>query len=173
MRLLPTTLLAAGTLALVAAAPTAGATRTSTRTPTCRTSNLHVALAASPGGQAAGSTFELLTFTNTGKASCAMVGFPGVSFVTGPNGRQVGAAAQRTAGVAVRRVVLAPRARAVATLRVAHAADFPPTRCRAQKVAGLRVFPPNTRTTAFVSRRGFACSMRVARQLSVTAVSAA
>ena len=43
----------------------------------------------------AGTTYHPLIFTNAGGRACTLRGYPGVSSVTGPHGRQVGAAAAR------------------------------------------------------------------------------
>jgi hypothetical protein len=43
----------------------------------------------------AGTLYRPLVFTNTGGRSCTIQGFPGVSFVTGDDGHQVGEAAMR------------------------------------------------------------------------------
>ncbi|WP_187368720.1 DUF4232 domain-containing protein [Baekduia soli] len=168
--------------ALVAAVPaTAGqgpaaraarAARAPAPAPRCRTAELAVALVRSPGGGAAGSVYQELAFTNRGRGTCALIGHPGVSFVAGGDGHRVGAAARRVAPPRPARVVLARRARAIATLRIARTADFPPSDCRPRRVRGLRVYPPGATAAAFVRRPGTACSSRADAQLSVTAVRA-
>src|SRR2546423_5395280 len=50
-----------------------------------------------PGPNAAGHVGLLVVFTNTGAAPCTMSGYPGVSFMTGPSGTQIGDPADRAA----------------------------------------------------------------------------
>src|SRR5437868_3633941 len=58
----------------------------------CPTSALRVTVNKTRGGAAAGTNYVPLDFTNTSSHSCDMYGFPGVSFVTGHPGSQIGAA---------------------------------------------------------------------------------
>ena len=61
----------------------------------CPSSALRVTVNKTRGGAAAGTSYVALDFTNTSGHSCHMFGFPGVSFVTGNPGSQIGAAASR------------------------------------------------------------------------------
>jgi hypothetical protein len=107
--------------------------------------------------------------TNTGRTSCVLRGFPGVSYVDAA-GRQVGAAADRTgpAGVPMR---LDPGAAATAMLRTVHpgiqeGCDQPG---QTTPVAALRVYPPaNTTALRLPSSGVSACSNPAVHQLSVS-----
>lgn len=134
--------------------------------PTCATSDLKVSVTPDPGGAAAGSTYDDVVLRNTGSSTCLMTGWPGVSFVTGSQGRQVGAAAARQGTPAV--VSLAPGASAEALLQVAEAGNFAP--CTQTSVRGLRVYPPNQRDAVFVPLSTTACAQTSAQQLTVRPV---
>ena len=61
----------------------------------CATSALKVALAVGARARAAGSIYYPIDLTNTSGSTCTLFGYPGVSFVTGPSGTQIGRAATR------------------------------------------------------------------------------
>jgi hypothetical protein len=154
-------------VAPISAAPTASAAASappSTARPTgpvgCPTSDLRLSLG--PANGAAGSTYYPLVFTNSGSASCTVAGYPGVSYVSGSSGTQVGAAATRDPGHAAV-ITLAPGGSASALLREGQAGAFG---CRQTEVRGLRVYPPGDRQAAFLAQPGQACTTPV-RQLSV------
>lgn len=134
--------------------------------PTCTTADLRVSVRPDPGGAAAGSTYDDVLLRNTGSSTCLMTGWPGVSFVTGSQGRQVGAAAAREGTPAV--IALPPGRSAEALLQVAEAGDFAP--CTTTRVRGLRVYPPNQRDAVFVPLPTSACAQTSAQQLSVRPV---
>lgn len=115
------------------------------------------------GGGAAGSSHDTITLRNAGDGTCAMTGWPGVSFVAGDEGDQVGAAAQRTGDAHV--ITLAPGDAATSSLQVAAAGDFSP--CTQRDVRGLRIYPPNQRDAVFVKLPTSACSQASATQLTV------
>ncbi len=134
--------------------------------PTCTTADLRVTVRPDPNGAAAGSTFDDVLLRNTGGTTCLMTWWPGVSFVTGSQGRQVGAPAARQGTPAV--VSLAPGASAEALLQVAEAGDFAP--CATTSVRGLRIYPPNQRDAVFVPLPTKACAQTSAQQLTVRPV---
>jgi hypothetical protein len=117
--------------------------------PACATSSLSVKLGQ--GNGAAGSTYVPIVFTNTGSAACSLFGYPGVSFVTGVNGSQVGLAAQRDSTSPPALVSLAPGAVAHATLQIVDAQNFPVAACKLTTVSTLKVFPPNQTAALFAS----------------------
>ncbi|MGW0042501.1 DUF4232 domain-containing protein [Rhodococcus sp. NPDC003348] len=117
----------------------------------------------------AGSVTIPLVFTNTGSRTCTLYGFPGVSYVDGADGVEIGAAATR-AGGSGEPVVLAPGGRATATVRAVQVLNYPAEQCNPTPVAGLRVYPPNDTATLFVSRAGTGCAQHGVDQLEVTAV---
>jgi hypothetical protein len=136
----------------------------------CRTANLRVTLGPSEG--AAGSTFRPIIFTNTGPRACTLRGFPGVSYVTGDDGRQVGSAAAWSGSVGAT-VKVAPGGRAVAQLQLVNVQNFDATVCKPTAVRGLRVYPPGERAAAFVPAPGTGCAGKPPGfQLSVRTVTA-
>jgi Protein of unknown function (DUF4232) len=95
-----------------------------------------------------------LQLKNVGSAACALYGYPGVSWVAGADGHQVGAAAVRQAdptGGAEKTVTLAPGAVASAPLDIVDAAVFSPSTCKPVPVRGLRVYPPGEKAALFLS----------------------
>lgn len=142
----------------------------STTTPArCTVSHLSLRLGAA--GHAAGSTYRPIIFTNKGTTSCALRGYPGVSYVAPSSGAQVGAAASRSAGVTVRTITLAAGAHASALLQLVNYTDYPASSCGARSVSGLRVYPPGSKAAAYVAfaHTMKACSSNV-NQLSVRPV---
>ena len=149
--------LAAVFLATVAGAWPGGAAAART-VPRCRTADLAVTLGRASG--AMGSAYWPIVFHNRAAATCSLYGYPGVSYVAGPHGAQVGPAAARDPGP--RQVVLlAPGAAAHAVLREGATANYPVGKCRPVAVRGLRVYPPNTRAAVFLPWRHRVCSRGV------------
>ena len=120
----------------------------------CTTSDLQLAL-TSPSG-AAGSTYVTLVLRATGPA-CTVQGYPGVSYVTGPSGTQVGAAATRTPG-ATPLVALGHGQAAQSTLRLVDPGVFDPSQCQPVATTGLRIYPPGQTAAGFVAQPGQACA---------------
>jgi hypothetical protein len=143
---------------------------TSAASTTCGPGELAVGLRTPRGGAAAGSRYELLTFRNTSASACTVDGHPGVSFVGGGNGTQLGAPAAQNGPVhAVR---LAPGTSATALLQIANAANYDPAACAPTTSDGLRVYPPDWRVSVFVPFRTDACQRDpgTSPQLVVSAV---
>ena len=158
----------AAACALALAANASGA-RTSVAA-TCKTSELVVWL-NTQGDAAAGSVFYTLEFTNQSGHTCALVGYPGVSAID-LHGHQLGSPASRNPS-ATRPVNLPDGATATAQLRIAQAANFPPSKCHAAAAAGLRVYPPNQTASKLVPIPFRACARTGPIYLSVRAVSGA
>ena len=106
-------------------------------------------------GAAAGTLQDDLNFANVSSRSCYLVGWPGVSYVTRPHGRPVGAAASWTRGMHGK-VVLAPGGAAHAALTFAYNPLIGASaECPADiRVRWLRVYPPGHHAPAFL-RLGF------------------
>lgn len=121
----------------------------------CRTSHLKVTLGQADG--AAGSTNIPILFTNTAATTCTMYGYPGVSFVTGDSGQQVGSPANRT-GTTPKTVTLAPGRSAHANLRTLQVGNFDQAQCKPVTVRGFRVYPPNETAAVFLPEQTQACS---------------
>lgn len=124
-------------------------------TPECRSGGLRLGIGR--GSAAAGHSYQALEFTNIGSAPCVLAGFPGVSYVSGDNGAQVGAPAQRDGGIGPQ-VVLAPGATASAIVTRVDVGVFDPGSCRPTPVRGLRVYPPDERSSIFVPLDGTGCA---------------
>jgi hypothetical protein len=117
----------------------------------CTTGELSASLGTGDAG--AGSVFRPLIFTNTGSRTCELRGFPGVSYVAGDDGHQVGQAADMS-GERGAQVPIAPGATAVAQLRMVNALNFDEAVCRPTPVRGLRVYPPGDTASLFVPMDG-------------------
>ncbi len=122
-------------------------------------------------GHAAGSTYQPIVFTNTGSSSCTLTGYPGVSYVAPKSGSQVGAAASRDAANSPHTVTLASGGHAAALLQLANYINYPASSCQAKPVSGLRVYPPGSKSAAYIAfaHNRKACSSNV-QQLTVRAV---
>jgi hypothetical protein len=94
-----------------------------------------------------------LQLRNAGSSPCTLYGYPGVSWVAGADGHQVGAAAQRQSddsGSAEQTITLAPGALASAPMDIVDAAVIPPAECKPVPVRGLRVYPPGQTAALFL-----------------------
>ncbi|WP_226357114.1 DUF4232 domain-containing protein [Pseudonocardia sp. ICBG601] len=123
----------------------------------CHTSELAGSVAADPGGGAAGSSYVTLTLRNQSGRTCYVRGFPGVSYVGGDDGHQIGPAAAMQGGHGDP-VRLAPGGTAGATLRVVNVRNFDEAACRPTAVRGLRVYPPGETDSLFVPMEGTGCA---------------
>jgi hypothetical protein len=140
-----------GPAAPASGTPTAAAshpTVTGATTPgTCRSSQLKLSFG---GGDAGMSQQErVLRFTNASRTSCTIVGFPGVSYVAGDNGAQVGAAAVREGHIGAR-ITLAPGQVASTVIHSVDVGVFDPSVCKPTPVRGYRVYPPNNTAAMFI-----------------------
>ena len=134
----------------------------------CQTSDLTLTLG--PGDGAAGHEYFALKFTNTGTTTCTLNGYPGVSFVTGTAGQQLGAPAQRATNAPAVGITLQPGSAGVATIGVTQALNYEATTCQPTPVTGFRVYPPNETASAFVAYAGTGCASSAVNLLTVTAV---
>jgi hypothetical protein len=134
----------------------------------CTVRDLGVSLGASEG--TAGTMYRALVFTNTGGRTCTIQGFPGVSFVTGDDGRQVGEAAMRV-GEKGPVVTLKPGGTATSPVGFVNISAFDPATCQPTPVLGLRVYPPHERKSEFVPFETTGCAGEVpGSQLTVRTV---
>jgi hypothetical protein len=122
----------------------------------CATSALHIDLGQ--GNGAAGSTYVPIHFTNQSSTACTMYGFPGVSFVTGVGGSQIGASAGEDRATARRVVTVAPGGKATAVLQVVVAQNFPTAKCKPVTAHWLKVYPPGQTAALYVKFTSAACS---------------
>jgi hypothetical protein len=143
---------ASATGAASASAGATGSGAAASGTPACTSADLKVSLG---GGAGAGMSQNHvgLQFTNVGSASCTVYGYPGVSWVAGADGHQVGAAAKREANNSgtEKLVTLAPGALASAPIDIGDAAVIPASQCKPVPVRGLRIYPPGEKAALFLS----------------------
>ncbi len=121
----------------------------------CHNSNLRVGLG--PSSRGAGQIYTFIVFTNTGPKPCTLAGHPGVSYVAGADGHQVGKSAARASGT-IHTVTLASGETASALLHETNYQNFEPAACKPVEVRGLRVYPPGSKASFFVAKPGKQCS---------------
>jgi hypothetical protein len=163
---------AAASSAASSAPPTTGATTPATppstpSAPTCSTADLSGTVNTSQGGAAAGSTYYPLNLTNTSKSSCYLFGYPGVSFVTGPSGSQIGEPASRNPAIAPRTVILSPGGTAHVTVQVVDALNYSKSDCKPVTAHWLKVFPPGQFTALYIKFTATTCSVKLPSKLGV------
>jgi hypothetical protein len=121
------------------------------------------------GGEgAAGSVDTTIVFTNTGKTSCTLYGYPGVSLRN--SGGQIGAAATKNASHAPVLVTIAPGGKANAVVQVADAQNYPSSACTPDSSTFMMVYPPNQTQALDVPYKGTGCRKSSAKLLQVTVV---
>ena len=104
----------------------------------------------------------MIDFTNTSNAPCSLLGYPGVSLVTGPPHTQIGLAAKRsTTSGQVKLITLAPGATANAQLQIVDALNYPSATCGPTKAAALKVYPPNQKASVYLPNTSEACTKSV------------
>jgi hypothetical protein len=123
----------------------------------CATSALHVSVSPSQG-VAAGSSYYPIVFTNVSPTSCTLYGYPGVSFVTGTGGSQIGIPATENPAHPRKLITLAPGQAVHAELQVVDAQNYPPAQCAMVTAHWLRVYPPNQTAPLYASFTAQACT---------------
>ena len=156
--------------AATSAPPTTGATTPATppstpSAPACSTADLSATVNTSPGGAAAGSTYYPLNLTNTSKSSCYLFGYPGVSFVSGPSGSQIGQPASRNPAVAPSTVILPAGGTAHVTIQVVNALNYSKSSCQPVTAHWLKVFPPGQFTALYIKFTATTCSVKLPAKL--------
>jgi hypothetical protein len=159
----------AASAAASSAQPTTGPTTppSSPSVAACATSDLSATVNTSQGGAAAGSTYYPLNLTNTSKTSCYLFGYPGVSFVTGPSGSQIGEPASRNPAVTPRTVILNAGGTAHVTVQVVDALNYSKSDCQPVTAHWLKVFPPGQFTALYVKFTATTCSVKLPAKLGV------
>jgi hypothetical protein len=143
-----------GTPATPAASPTvAGAA------PACPTRSLGLKLGLGQG--AAGSTFQVIDFTNISNVTCTLYGYPGVSLAGGKPVTQIGLPAAESHTAARTLVTLTPGAVANALLRIVHAVNFPAAKCGLVTADHLQIYPPNQTTPVYLHYTSQTCAKKV------------
>jgi len=116
-----------------------------------------VQLSLGQGDAGAGSVYRPLLIKNVSSKPCLVQGFPGVSYVAGADGHQVGKDAFRegTKGNAVK---LNPGQSAVADIQFVNVQNFDPGTCQPTPVKGLRIYLPQETASNFVPSDGTGCA---------------
>ena len=136
--------------------------------PRCRAAEMSAGL-ANPEG-AAGSLYIKIVFRSRSGHRCVLAGRPGVSFVAGDDGHQVGSSARRNLDRPVVVVTLDPGERAKALLRISNQGNYPAARCKPKKARGLRVYPPGSFVAMYIPDAQTVCSSTVIRQMTIDPV---
>ncbi|MGP4019999.1 DUF4232 domain-containing protein [Saccharopolyspora sp. 5N708] len=127
------------------------------------------------GGAAAGTAYRPLIFTNVSGQQCVIQGFPGVSYVGGEDGHQVGPAAYRN-GEKGAAVTLGPGEQASAVIGFVTVENYPAEVCRPEPVKGLRIYPPQETAAMFIpfdyAENGCANEQLPGNQLTVQTIQA-
>lgn len=121
----------------------------------CTSTDLELSLGKGEG--AAGTVWRPLRFTNVSGSACEIQGFPGVSYVAGDDGHQVGAAAYRD-GSKGPPVTLKSGDTAYAAVGFAQVGNYDPAECEPTKVRGLRVYPPQETESMYLANPGTGCA---------------
>jgi hypothetical protein len=121
----------------------------------CTTSHLEVWLGDGEGGGTAGRTYYPLEFSNVGRASCTLYGYPGVS-AWGLNGKQIGLPATKN-GSAHSTVTIASGDTAHALLAIA---DWGAICAKGVAAYGLKVYPPDQKQAQTFSFPLTVCASR-------------
>ena len=134
----------------------------------CLTSALRATLGAAQG--TAGSAYQVIVLANISGKTCALYGYPGVSFVTGIGGSQIGKDAARDRTTALKVVTLAPGQRGSFALRVVDAAALPTASCDPVTANWLKIFPPENTAALYVGYTARVCASKTATILTTRAV---
>ncbi len=141
-----------------ASSPSASAPAAPSGPAACASSGLQASVPVSKGNAAAGSSYYPIDFANTSAASCSLYGYPGVSFVSGIGGSQIGIPATENPALPRQLITLAPGQTAHAVLQVVDAGNYPPASCGLVTAHWLKIYPPNQTAPLYVSFAAQACS---------------
>ena len=135
--------------------PTADRAPVQRSTPECTRSDLS---ATYKGGDAAMShVYGRIVLRNTSDVSCWVRGYGGLSYVGGGNGKQVGAAADRTAS-SKPKVVLAPGDKVRSAVVETSTGPYPQNECKPTPVDGFRVYLPDETRSQFIEHQTTGCA---------------
>nr|WP_033260999.1 DUF4232 domain-containing protein [Amycolatopsis vancoresmycina] len=116
-----------------------------------------VKLSLGQGDAGAGSVYRPLLITNSSSKPCTIQGFPGVSYVAGSDGHQVGKDAFRE-GAKGNAIKLNPGQTAAADIQFVNVGNFDPGTCQPTQVKGLRIYLPQETASNFVPDEGTGCA---------------
>jgi Protein of unknown function (DUF4232) len=150
------------------ASPTSSAKPGSVGPAGCLTSALRATLGAAQG--TAGSAYQVIVLANISGRTCALYGYPGVSFVSGVGGSQIGKDAARDRTMPPTVVTLAPGQSGSFALRVVDTAALPAADCDPVTANWLKIFPPENTAPLYVGYAAHACASKTATILTTRAV---
>jgi len=136
----------------------------------CLATALKGTLGTSQG--AAGTLYADVVLVNTSATACTLYGYPGLSFVTGPGGSQIGAAADRNSISPVTQVTLAAGGSANFLVALTDVGVYPPSACHPTTVSWLRVYPPGDYGSLYVKYAAQTCALTTKVVMRVSAVRA-
>jgi hypothetical protein len=150
--------------------PAAGSSPSKPAVASCATSQLKLGIGQSNG--TAGSVVIPLQFRNASSTACSLYGYPGVSFVTGVGGSQIGASAGEDPAAARMLVTVAAGSTVHALLQVTVAQNFPAAKCKLVTAHWLKVFPPGQTAPLYQKYTSATCSSpsKAVRVLNVQTV---
>jgi hypothetical protein len=116
-----------------------------------------VSLSLGRGDAAAGTVHRPLVMTNVSDHQCTIQGFPGISYVAGADGHQVGKDAYRD-GTKGDPIVLSKGQSAAADIGFVNVQNYDPAQCGPTEIKGLRVYLPQETASKFVEAPGTGCA---------------
>ncbi|QFU92650.1 DUF4232 domain-containing protein [Amycolatopsis sp. YIM 10] len=136
----------------------------------CKAASLDLAVVPGEGGAGMNKNHFNLRFTNNSGEACSLKGSPGVSFVAGDDGHQLGDPADRVPAEHGAPVRIEPGGHADSPLTVVNTGVYDKTECRPALSRGLRVYAPGDTAAMFVPFERDACTVAGKHQLSVDVV---
>ncbi|MDI5975779.1 DUF4232 domain-containing protein [Amycolatopsis magusensis] len=136
----------------------------------CKAASLELSLHPVEGGAGMNQNHLNLRFTNKSATACSLQGRPGVSFVAGDDGHQLGEPAERVPAEQGALVRIVPGGYAQSPLTVVNAGVYDETECQPALSRGLRVYAPGDTAAMFVPYEQDACTVAGRHQLSADVV---
>ncbi|MDT7725008.1 MAG: hypothetical protein QOI21_1584 [Actinomycetota bacterium] len=116
-----------------------------------------ISLSLGTGDAAAGTVYRPLVMANISDHQCTIQGFPGISYVAGADGHQVGKDAFRD-GTKGDAIVLNKGDTAAADIGFVNVANYDAAQCKPTAVNGLRVYLPQETASKFLEAPGTGCA---------------
>ncbi|MEV6905370.1 DUF4232 domain-containing protein [Amycolatopsis sp. NPDC051071] len=134
----------------------------------CKAGDVKISVAN--GDAAAGTVYRKLVITNSSGHACTIQGFPGVSYVTGADGHQVGEAAFRD-GAKGGPIQLGNGESASTDVGFVNVRNYDEAACKPTETRGLRVYLPQETASNYVALQGLGCAGKIpGNQLTVKTV---
>jgi hypothetical protein len=112
----------------------------------------------------------VVVLANVSGKTCTLYGYPGVSFVSGVGGSQIGKAAARDRTSAPAIVTVAPGQRASFAVRIVHTGALPASDCSPVTAHWLKIFPPENTAALYLGYTAQVCSGSAVSFLATRAV---